>query len=151
MRDGCLDFRTGYPIDLQTYFDEKIDIHHIFPQAWCKTNRIDPRRCDCVVNKTPISARTNRMIGGSAPSAYLPRIQKNAGIEPARMGEILQSHLIDATALPADQFDAFVQLRSENLLERIERAMGKPVAREVSEPEPPEILEYETEAEEAVA
>ena len=39
----------------------------------------------------------------------------------------------------------------ENLLERIERAMGKPVAREVSEPEPPEILEYETEAEEAVA
>ena len=65
MRDGCLDFRTGYAYDLQTYFDERTDIHHICPQAWCQANGIDARRCDCVVNKTPISAKTNRMIGGT--------------------------------------------------------------------------------------
>lgn len=32
MRDGCQDFRPGDPIDLQLYFEDRIDIHHIFPQ-----------------------------------------------------------------------------------------------------------------------
>jgi hypothetical protein len=36
MRDGGKDFRTGEPINIQTYFDDSIDIHHIFPQDWCK-------------------------------------------------------------------------------------------------------------------
>jgi len=32
MRDGGEDFRTGETIGDQTYFDDRIDIHHIFPQ-----------------------------------------------------------------------------------------------------------------------
>lgn len=32
MRDGGRDFRTGEPIDAQTFFDDKVDIHHIFPE-----------------------------------------------------------------------------------------------------------------------
>ena len=110
-RDGCLDLRTGYAYDLQTYFDERTDIHHICPQAWCKAKGIDARRCDCVVNKTPISAKTNRMIGGNAPSVYLARVQKNADIEPARMDDILRSHLIDPAAMRADDFDHRAQPR----------------------------------------
>lgn len=35
LQHGGLDFRTGDPIDVQMYFDDKIDIHHIFPQDWC--------------------------------------------------------------------------------------------------------------------
>jgi hypothetical protein len=145
MRDGGLDFRTGYAIDLQIYFDEKIDIHHIFPQVWCRAKEIDPKRCDCIVNKAPISARTNRMIGGNAPSGYLPKLQKTAGIEPARMDEILRSHLIDPPALRADDFDKFFQARSLALLGRIEKAMGKPIARDVAETEEPTPTEYEAE------
>jgi hypothetical protein len=135
IRDGGLDFRTGYPIDLQTYFDEKIDIHHIFPQAWCKASGIDAKRCDSVVNKTPISAKTNRMIGGNAPSGYLPRVQKNASIDTDRMDEILRSHLIEPGLLRADDFDGFFQDRSQALLGRIEGAMGKPIARGIIEAE----------------
>lgn len=33
LRDGCQDFRSGDPIDERMYFDEKIDIHHIFPSS----------------------------------------------------------------------------------------------------------------------
>jgi len=66
IKDGVLDFRTGEEITLQMYFDDKIDIHHIFPQKYCKENGIDPKRCDCVINKTAISAKTNRIIGGNA-------------------------------------------------------------------------------------
>jgi hypothetical protein len=104
--DGCLDFRTGYPYDLQAYFKQRIDMHHIFPQAWCKANGTDAKRCDSLINKTPISAGTNRRIGGKAPGDYLAGWQKSAGIEPARMDEILRSHLIDPAALRADDFDA---------------------------------------------
>ena len=31
MRDGSRDFRTGEPIEAQTFFDDSIDIHHVFP------------------------------------------------------------------------------------------------------------------------
>jgi hypothetical protein len=107
---------------------------------------IDPGRGDCVVNKAPLSAKTNRMIGGNAPSVYLPRLQKNAEIESARMDEILQSHLIDPKTLRADDFDTFFRRPSQALLERIEKAMGKPVARDIVEPdEAAGPVEYEPE------
>jgi hypothetical protein len=135
MRDGCQDFRTGDSIDVQLYFDDRIDIHHIFPQDWCKRNGLDARRCDSIVNKTPLAARTNRMISNNAPSDYLIRIQRNAGIDETRMSQILNSHLIDTTALRRDDFDAFFKARESALLDRIEHAMGKPIAREVAMPD----------------
>ncbi len=140
MRDGGLDFRSGFPIDLQMYFDDQIDIHHIFPQDWCRANGIDPYRCDSIVNKTPIAARTNRMISNNAPLAYLARIQKSADISEARMDEILASHVIDPSSLRANDFAAFFQARENALLDRIQGAMGKPIAREALAP-PTEIVE----------
>ncbi|MFL5329215.1 MAG: DUF262 domain-containing protein [Gemmataceae bacterium] len=133
MRDGALDFRTGYPYDVQTYFDERIDIHHIFPQAWCKTNGMDPRRCDSIVNKTAISSKTNRMIGGNAPSLYLARLQKSANISDLRMNELLHSHQIDPSLLHSDDFDQFFSTRQEALLRRIEEATGKSTVRSSAE------------------
>ncbi len=148
MRDGCLDFRTGETYGLQTYFDEKTDIHHIFPQGWCRGNQIEPKRCDCVINKTPISARTNRMIGGNAPSAYLAGLEKK--IEPARLDEILRSHRIDPSALRSDDFDRFFAARSQALLEKIEKAMGKAIARGAVEADQPDVpTDYETGEDEA--
>ena len=53
-----LGFRSGETIYQQSYFDDKIDIHHIFPQRWCRSNDVKTKRCDCIVNKTPLSAKT---------------------------------------------------------------------------------------------
>ena len=39
VRDGGRDFRTGEPIEAQTVFDDKIDIHHIFPEKWWQDRR----------------------------------------------------------------------------------------------------------------
>ena len=129
LRDGCLDFRTGDNIDEQLYFEDALDIHHIFPQHWCKNNNIDIRRCDSIVNKTPISAKTNRIISGNAPSKYLPRIQQSSGYDENRMEQILQSHVVDPNYLRLDNFEVFFETRANALLERIEQAMGKPIAR----------------------
>lgn len=127
LRDGGLDFRTGTSIDEQIYFGDKIDIHHIFPQSWCQKRGIDSKRYDSIVNKTPLSYKTNRQISDKAPSLYLSNIQKTAGISEAQMDTILQSHVIDPSTLRGDDFDAFFHSRESALLERISKAMGKPI------------------------
>ncbi|WP_338463066.1 hypothetical protein V5G20_01685 [Brevibacillus borstelensis] len=133
LKEGALDFRSGDAVDLQMYFDERIDIHHIFPRAYCNTKRIDPRKCDSIVNKTPLSAKTNRMIGGNAPSVYIARLQKYAGITVTRMEEILESHVINYDSMSGDDFDKFFSMRQNALLDRIEKAMGKQISRETTD------------------
>jgi hypothetical protein len=130
MRDGGRDFRTGEPIEAQTFFDDKVDIHHIFPEKGCKAAGIEPGTYNSVINKTALAARTNRQIGGRAPSRYLPAIEKAAGIGPARMDEILGSHCIPPEQLRADRFWEFYAARADELLKRIEAATGKSITRE---------------------
>ena len=119
------DFRTGEPIAAQTVFDDKIDFHHIFPEEWCKTTGIEAGTCNNIINKTAISARTNRQIGGRAPSKYLPAVEKAADIDSARMDAILASHCIAPDSMRTDQFWDFYAARAEALLRRIETATGK--------------------------
>jgi len=147
LQGGAKDFRTGVPIDEQAYFDEQVDIHHIFPQRWCQAMGITASRWDSIVNKAPLSATTNRIIGSNAPSTYLERIQRNAEIGDAGMDEILRSQAIDPTPLRSNDFEVFFLSREADLLTRIEAAMGKPVFREnVEEGEEPPVSYDEEDA-----
>lgn len=127
LRDGALDLRSGDPIESQLYFDDSVDIHHIFPKDWCAKQGIEPKRYDSIVNKTPLSAKTNRTVGNKAPSQYLALLQQQAGISETRMDEILESHVIYPLAVRLDDFDEFFRMREDVLLRRIESAMGKPI------------------------
>ena len=129
MHDGGADFRTGEPISAQTVFDDEIDIHHIFPKRWCEEAEIEPGTYNSIINRTAISARTNRQIGGRAPSKYLPVLERTADIDPARMDEILDSHYIAPDPVRTDQFWVFYAARAEALLQGIEAATGKTIAR----------------------
>jgi hypothetical protein len=91
---------------------------------------IEPDIYNSVINKTALSARTNRQISGRAPSKYLAAIEKTAGIDRERMDEILLSHCIAPEELRADRFWKFFAARAEALLQRIEAATGKSIARE---------------------
>ncbi|MFA5229847.1 MAG: DUF262 domain-containing protein, partial [Candidatus Paceibacterota bacterium] len=66
MDDNTRDWLSGTKIDFSTYFSESIDIHHIFPVAWCekKENAISRSDYDSIINKTPLSGRTNRIVSG---------------------------------------------------------------------------------------
>jgi hypothetical protein len=123
MREGGQDFLSGTPIDIQTYYNDNVDIHHIFPVDFCKNRNIDPELRDSIVNKTPLSSRTNKIIGGNAPSAYLDFLENNFNISPGTLDQILASHLIDAQALRNDDFDTFFEKRQAALLQKIRRAM----------------------------
>lgn len=133
MKHGGRDFVSGTPIDLNTYFNNAIDIHHIFPRAWCEKQKLPKDKWNSVINKAPLAAGTNRFISGDAPSVYLGRIQKAKQVPPTSLDEFLSSHVIPVAALRADDFDAFIRLRAGALLALIEAATGKTVSGRDSE------------------
>lgn len=133
MKHGSRDFVSGTPIDLNTYFNNAIDIHHVFPRAWCEANKLPRDKWNSVVNKAPLAASTNRFIGGDAPSLYLSRIEKNKQVSGESLDEFLVSHAIPIAELRADDFDSFIRRRASALLGLIEGATGKAVSGRDSE------------------
>ncbi|WP_017926899.1 DUF262 domain-containing protein [Thioalkalivibrio sp. HL-Eb18] len=129
LREGARDFFWKGDIQALDQQGVELDIHHIFPRAWCDGREIPPRVYDSIVNKTPISFKANRMIGGDAPSEYLQRLQNHEQVQlgDADMDAILEGHRIPVEALRANDFDAFYQQRKRRLLEIIEKAIGKKV------------------------
>jgi hypothetical protein len=127
MQEGAKDFRTGQTFDQTIFFDEDVDIHHIFPQDWCSRQGIEPKVYDSIINKTPLSYRTNRRIGGVAPSVYL-RLEAGQRDDPpissVMMDGYLQTHCIDPNLLRADAFDKFMSDRERRLLVLIAKATG---------------------------
>ena len=71
LKNHSRDFISGQEMDFVSYQSENIDIHHIFPRAYCQRKGLDKSFWNSVINKTPLSYKTNRMLGGDAPSEYL--------------------------------------------------------------------------------
>ncbi len=125
MKEGATDWRKGEALTLATWQDENIDIHHIFPRRWCEeaNPKIPPGLYDSIINKTPIDARTNKMIGRRAPSVYLPRL----GHDNDQLDKVLESHWVAPDLLRNDEFARCFVERGEKMLQLIGRAMGKPI------------------------
>ncbi len=136
LREGCRDFITGQAADITTFAGDPMDVHHIFPRQWCDARGIRPEVYDSILNKTPLTAASNREIGGRAPSDYLRRIEAKQGLTSAQMDEILRSHLIEPAFLRADDFAGFLTDRKRRLAELAARAMGAPLAAPAPAEEP---------------
>jgi hypothetical protein len=128
LRAKPLDFISGKEMDFTVFSDEHIDIHHIFPRAYCKNKALNKVKWNSIANKTPLSYRTNRIIGGNAPSVYLKKIEKNGHVTESDVNHFASTHLIDVDDLRNDYFDDYFLKRSKALLRLICNAMGKPIA-----------------------
>jgi hypothetical protein len=126
------DWFYNVPVSGANFDKFSVDIHHVFPVAWATKQGIDPGRIDSIVNKTTLAAET---------------VAKKAGIADSAVDAILLQHQIDPSAMRADDFDAFWSDRSRRLLDSIEKAMGKPVARLEPDSLPDE--EYELDEDES--
>jgi hypothetical protein len=130
LREGAQDF--FWKAKIQELDDEELalDIHHIFPQDWCEKKGIKRAVYNTIVNKTPISYKANRMIGGNAPSSYLSKLQTHAQVQlgDEQMNSILATHYVDAVTLRSDDFNAFYSAGKAALVKIVERAMGKAAA-----------------------
>lgn len=131
MAEGARDFRSGQKFEHTVFFDESVDIHHVFPQKWCEIHKVDGARYNSIINKTPLSARTNRIIGGVAPSTYIGKLERGdattTAVDPQNLDGCLRSHLIDPELLRSDDFESFMECRQQALVDLISRAIGKAV------------------------
>ena len=117
------DWITGRPMDVDE--GTKSDMHHIFPKKWCNQNGIADEYRESIANLTLIDSATNNIIGGRAPSLYLPDLQERAGISDQEMDLILESHLIPAGAMRQDDFKTFHETRAKNLRNMVAEVIGE--------------------------
>lgn len=132
-RKQCKDFCKGITMDVVRSMDEAIDIHHIFPEDYCKEKGYPKEKWNSIINKTPLLPESNRAIGGEAPSVYKDKILNRAQISMAQLQERLESHWVDVDAFLQDDFERYFIERAKKMLLVIEEAMGKSVADKASE------------------
>ena len=115
---GAQDFFTGQSIELHD-----LDDHHIFPKAFLKESEVTADHQNTVLNRTLISADTNRrVIGAKRPSRYLAEMETDLGRE--RVRAVLASHFIDDSAIKAmrdDDYGRFLSARERALRAEIVR------------------------------
>ena len=126
MKSGAADWRTSQSLTLADWHNDKTDIHHIFPRRWCEKDakpNVPNRLFNSIINKTPIDAKTNRIIGGNAPSLYLPKLRE----KNSNLSRVLETHWLNPELLETDNFpQCFVQ-RGEAMLDLVGEAMGKEI------------------------
>ena len=128
MQLGSEDLITGNSAELINYYADNIDIHHIFPKSYCEKQKYSREFWNSIVNKVAISARTNRVLAGKAPSKYLEDITQRKKVEAARLAGFLTSHAINPSLLREDKFEEFIRDRATRLLRLIEKAMDKKIS-----------------------
>ena len=128
LKNHARDFISGAEMDFSTYSNEKIDIHHIFPKDYCIGQKYDKAKWNSIVNKTPISASSNREIGGVAPSVYLGKLEKKGSVLPSDLDDYVETHWIDHTRLRNNEFQDFIIDRAKKLLRAIEAATGRTIS-----------------------
>lgn len=128
LKNHARDFISGAEMDFSTYSNEKIDIHHVFPKDYCIGRRYDKSKWNSIVNKTPISANSNREIGGAAPSVYLAKLEKKGSVLQSDLDGYVETHWIDHTLLRNDGFQEFIIDRAKKLLSAIESATGRTIS-----------------------
>lgn len=127
MKKGGNDFINGDEIEITNYFGDNIDIHHIFPRKYCIDMKYNKQKWNSIINKAPLSYRTNRILGGSKPSKYISVIEERYKVRSEDLDRYLESHLINPKLIREDKFDEFIINRAIKILELIEQAMGKRV------------------------
>ena len=130
LREGAQDWLWKAGIKELDLDGVALDIHHIFPRKWCKKQGIKQNSYDSILNKTPLSYKTNRKIGGDAPSVYLSRLQKERQVQltDEEMNVLLASHTLNPGLLRTDDYEAFIEDRRRRLSQLIFNAMGKKIS-----------------------
>lgn len=99
-----------------------LDLHHIFPRAWL-AQRGKLKEGHCFANLTLIGGDTNRrVIRDKSPSEYVSQISAELGVTGGRahLARVLAQHGIDVDLLEREQFEDFLEHRSQWFGERLQ-------------------------------
>lgn len=128
LRHGACDFHKGGKITAQQMLQEKIEDHHVFPQAYLSEKRPDIQASlrDCVLNRTLIDKGTNARIGKKEPKTYLSDVVVEVGDN--YLNHLLQSHLLPSMLQSADftDFETFLDERQKLIAAQIQQVTQSP-------------------------
>jgi hypothetical protein len=108
-----------------------LDDHHIVPKDWGKDNNLGSA-IDTILNRTPLTAETNRhVIGSKPPNKYLPGLINENGEKAVRA--TLETHYISPAAFDTllrdpfttSHFETFLVERQKTLQQAIENLLIK--------------------------
>ncbi|WP_440082272.1 GmrSD restriction endonuclease domain-containing protein [Streptosporangium sp. LJ11] len=126
LRQGCYDWTYSKDVIDTTIFEEhQIDLVRIFPAAWCDKNGVPAEQKNGIVNKTPLTQHTSRIIGTRSPSVYMRALERETGMPGNWLDDAVGTHLIDAADLRVADFRKFYTNRHRELVALIEGAMGR--------------------------
>lgn len=131
LKQGCIDWTYSQePINPVIFAEQQVDVALIFPKTWCQKHGVSREQRDSIVNKTPLTNRTRRIMGNQGPDAYLKQLEAEAGLPANWLDDIVGTHLVEAKYLrggpTGPDFDGFYEARSASLLGVIYDAMGEP-------------------------
>ncbi len=123
----------------ETAIGKNVDDHHIIPKSWGKTVGLG-NKIDTVLNRTLLSAETNRdIIGSSLPNKYLPRLIERNGESEVR--KIFRSHFIADQAFDilmedpftVEHFEQFISARESTILDAIGELVNVDIKQDAQE------------------
>lgn len=118
---GARDWMTG---NVPQYGD--LDDHHIVPKDWGKANKGVGNVIDSILNRTPLTADTNRnVIRNRLPNAYLPELIAQSGESTVR--STLESHFISPAAFDVLLRDPFTTADFEDFLAERQRTLQRAI------------------------
>ncbi len=117
---GARDFSNGDTVEFH-----ELEDHHIFPKAHLREDQSisASKELNTIVNRTLITARTNRAISRKRPSQYVVDLMPKD-----RCRQILSSHFIGEAAQQAmldDDYDAFRVSRDEILVREVRHRVAR--------------------------
>lgn len=119
--EGPLNFCSGAPVVLDDVLRNcnKREFHHIFPRRFLSSRGEERKRINCLSNFAVLSRADNNRLGGGAPSEYRGAMPAND--EAVRL--ILSKALCPPDPFD-DDFNRFLDARTDLLLDRARRLMG---------------------------
>ena len=109
---GARDWRTGDELARHRDSDKSIDLHHIFPRAWAARKGIRRDLVESVLNLTPLSSRTNKIISDHAPSIYIGQLERRLNGHAQSLGTLLETHCVDLEHLRRDAVEEVLDGRA---------------------------------------
>lgn len=114
---GPRDLLTGQRValDQALAWENDKEYHHIFPKSFLRHKGVASQTANCVANFALITSNSNKSISNSRPSEYFKKVRSALGSD---FGTVMTSNLISDAAVSAvmdDDFDAFINARSETL------------------------------------
>lgn len=112
-----VDLLTGPKIDTSKAlaWNNSKEFHHFFPRNYLKQRGEKLERINCLANYIMLTSSSNKAISASPPSKYLRKVAAEANLN---LSAWLANNFISQEAYQAalaDNFDAFVNLRAQNI------------------------------------